>query len=124
MDLIAALLFREVTEHQALLSFEVGKVKKPAKVLLLVYFLLIPYFSIIFMYHTNLDSNTWLLGAGATLRRYTVSKGKEKPQQGGRRGGIAFRIKPHTLQQHSEGSNKPCTHQGPESETELCLSVS
>ena len=32
--LIAALLFREVTEHQVLLSFEVGKVKKPARVLL------------------------------------------------------------------------------------------
>ena len=41
-----------------------------------------------------------------------------------------FRIKPHTCQKSSEGSNKPCTHQDPETpthtktETELCLSVS
>ena len=36
----------------------------------------------------------WLRGAEATLRRYHMSKGKEKPQQNGRRGEIAFRIKP------------------------------
>ena len=38
-----------------------------------------------------------------------------------------FRIKPHSCQRHSEGSNKPCVHQDPEtteSEPELCLSVS
>ena len=32
----------------------------------------------------------------------------EKPQQDSRRGEIAFRIKPHTPQRCSEGSNKPC----------------
>ena len=38
-----------------------------------------------------------------------------------------FKIKPHTHQRCSEGSNKPCAHQDPETpetETELCLSVS
>ena len=41
-----------------------------------------------------------------------MSKGKGEPQQDGRRGKIAFRIK-HTCQRHSEGSNKPCVHQDP-----------
>ena len=42
------------------------------------------------------------------------TRAKEKPQQDGKRGKITFRIKPHTHQKHSEGSNKPCTHQDPE----------
>ena len=41
-------------------------------------------------------------------------RAKEKPQQNCRRDKITFRIKPHTHQKHSEGSNKPCTHQDPE----------
>ena len=53
---------------------------------------------------------------------------KEKPQEDNRRGKITFRIKPHTHQRCSEGSNKPCVHQDPEAtpetEPELCLSVS
>ena len=56
-----------------------------------------------------------------------MSKAQEKPQQEGRRGKIAFRVKTHTCQRCSEGSNKPCAHQDPETpetETELCLSVS
>ena len=70
----------------------------------------------------------WLHGAGATLRRYPTSKDKgEKPQQDGRRGEVAFRIKPHSRHSCSEGSNKPCAP-GPrdptETETELCLCVS
>ena len=44
-------------------------------------------------------------------------RAKEKPQQDGRRGKIVFRIKPHTHQTHSEGSNKPCAHQDPETYT-------
>ena len=36
---------------------------------------------------------------------------KKKPQQDGKSGEIMFRIKPHTHQRHSEGSNKPCEHQ-------------
>ena len=40
-------------------------------------------------------------------------KAKEKPQQDGRRGEFALRIKPHTCQRLSEGSNKPCVHQDP-----------
>ena len=51
-----------------------------------------------------------LRGAEATLRRYHMSKGKEKPQQNGRRGEIAFRIKSHTCQRHSVGSNIPSAH--------------
>ena len=39
-----------------------------------------------------------------------------------------FRIKPHTHQRCSEGSNKPCAYRDPETPTEtepeLCLSVS
>ena len=70
----------------------------------------------------------WLRGAGATLKRYAMSKGKEKPQQVGRWSKMAFKIKPHTRQRCSEGSNKSCVHQDPETptetETELCLSVS
>ena len=44
----------------------------------------------------------------------------------GRRGEFTFRIKPHSHQRCSEGSDKPCAHQDPETqrETELCLSVS
>ena len=37
----------------------------------------------------------------------------EKPQQDGRRGKIVFRIKPHTRQRCSEGSNKPWAYQDP-----------
>ena len=47
----------------------------------------------------------------ATLRRYPCPRAKEKPQQGGQRGEISFRIKPHTHQRCSKGSNKPCMHQ-------------
>ena len=54
-------------------------------------------------------------------------KAKEKLQLDGRRGKIAFRIKPHTHQRCSEGPNKPCVS-GPrdptETDPELCLSVS
>ena len=52
---------------------------------------------------------------------------KEKTQQDGRRREVVFRIKPHTHQRCSEGSNKHCAHQDPdptETETELCLSIS
>ena len=68
----------------------------------------------------------WLRGAEVTLRRYHMSKGKEKPQQNGRRGETAFRIKPHTCQRHSEGSSKTLCSSGDatESEPDLPLSVS
>ena len=55
-------------------------------------------------------------------------RAKEKPQKDGRRGEIAFRIKPLTCQRCLEGSNTPCEQQDPETptdtETELCLNVS
>ena len=54
-------------------------------------------------------------------------RGKEKPQQDDRRGETAFRIKPHTCQRCSEGSNKPCVHQDPETPQRLrqnCVWVS
>ena len=48
------------------------------------------------------------------MRRYPCPRAKEKPQKDGRRGEIAFRIKPHTCQRLSEGSNIRCVHQDPE----------
>ena len=54
-------------------------------------------------------------------------RAKENPQQDGRRGKITFRIKPHTHQRCSEGSNKTLCTPGPrdptESEPDLPLSV-
>ena len=38
----------------------------------------------------------------------------EKPQEDGKKDEIAFRIKLHSQQRRSEGSNKPCAHQDPE----------
>ena len=46
-------------------------------------------------------------------------RAKEKPQQDGKRGKITFRIKPHTHQRLSEGSNIPCAHQDPETPQRL-----
>ena len=40
-------------------------------------------------------------------------RAKEKPQQDDRKGEFTFRIKPHSRQRHSEGSNKSCVHQDP-----------
>ena len=54
-------------------------------------------------------------------------RAKEKPQQDGRRGEIAFRIKSHTHQRHSEGSNKTLCAPGQrgltETEPDLPMSV-
>ena len=41
-------------------------------------------------------------------------RAKEKPQQDARSGEISFRIKPHTYQRCSEGSDIPCEHQDTE----------
>ena len=46
-------------------------------------------------------------------------RAKEKPQQDGRRGKITFRIKPCSHQRRSEGSNKPCAQQDPETPQRL-----
>ena len=54
-------------------------------------------------------------------------RAKENPQQDYRRGEIIFRIKPHTPQRHSEGSNNPCAPQGPDTPQRLsqnCVWVS
>ena len=40
-------------------------------------------------------------------------------KQDSRRGKIVFSIKPHTRQRCSEGSNKPCVHQDPETPQKL-----
>ena len=40
-------------------------------------------------------------------------RAKAKPQQDGRRGKVAFGIKPHTCQRRSEGSNKTLSRQDP-----------
>ena len=47
------------------------------------------------------------------------SRAKEKAQQDGRRGKIAFRIKPHTRQRCSEGSNNTVSAPGPRNPTEI-----
>ena len=55
---------------------------------------------------------------------------KEKAQQDGRKGGVAFRIKPHTSQTYLEGSDKTLCTPGPRDPTETarpafdCWSVS
>ena len=46
-------------------------------------------------------------------------RAKGKPQKDSRRGEITFRIKLHTYQRHSEGSNKPCVHQDPKTPQRL-----
>ena len=55
-------------------------------------------------------------------------RAKEKPQQDGRRGKILSRIKPHTCQRYSEGSNKTlCDQEIPQRLTRPafeCLSIS
>ena len=57
-----------------------------------------------------------------TKKRYPTSRAKEKPQQDGSRGKITFRIKPHTCQIRSNGSNKPHAHQGPKTPQRLSQS--
>ena len=51
-------------------------------------------------------------------------RAKEKPQQNCRRDKITFRIKPHTHQKHSEGSNKTLCTVGEPTETEPDLTLS
>ena len=52
-------------------------------------------------------------------KKYTPCPGaKEKLQQDGKRGKIAFRSKPHTHQRRSEGSNKTLFTPGDSTETE------
>ena len=46
-------------------------------------------------------------------------RAKEKAQKDCWRGKITFRIKPYTRQRRSEGSNKPCVHQDPETPQRL-----
>ena len=74
---------------------------------------------------------SWVIAKGILLLVFNRDTphpvAKEQPQQDGRRGKFAFRIKPHSRQRCSEGSSKACVHLDPgpsESETELCLSVS
>ena len=51
-------------------------------------------------------------------------RAKEKPQQDARRAEIVFRIKPHTHQRCSEGSNKTLYIPGEPTETEPDLPLS
>ena len=60
-----------------------------------------------------------LTGKCWTHQKKRYPRAKEKPQQDGRRGKITFRIKPHTFQRQSEGSNIPCAHQDPENPQRL-----
>ena len=49
-----------------------------------------------------------------TKKDTLCSRAKKKPQQDGRRGETAFRIKPHISHRYLVGSKKPCAHQDPE----------
>ena len=58
-------------------------------------------------------------------KKYTpCPRAKEKPQQDSRRREITFRIKPHTFQRHSEGSDQILWVPGNSTETELDLPLS
>ena len=59
-----------------------------------------------------------------TKKRYATSKGKREAQQDGRKGEIAFRLKPHTCQRCLEGSNKTLCAPGDPTETEPDLPFS
>ena len=59
-----------------------------------------------------------------TKKKISHIQGKEKTQQDGRGGEIAFRIKPHALQRHSEGLNKTLCALGDPMETEPDLPLS
>ena len=79
-------------------------------------------------YEKSQRSPSKMVGPGAATAQYwsgcytmlerlwgdTACLRAEMPQQDGRRGEIAFRIKPHNCQRFSEGLNKPCAHQDPE----------
>ena len=56
-------------------------------------------------------------------KKYTPQTGaKEKPQQDGKRDKIEFRIKPRTLQRHSECSTESFVHQEtPQTLSQTCL---
>ena len=54
-----------------------------------------------------------------TLRRYPTFKGKGEAQARQKRDEIMFRIKPHSHQWCSEGLNKPCAYQDPETPQRL-----
>ena len=60
---------------------------------------------------------------GPHQKKYTPHP-RAKEKQDGRRGKIAFRIKPHTHQRLSEGSNKTLCAPGKPTETELDLPLS
>ena len=78
--------------------------------------------------YNSLLNNHQQDNVGSHQKRYPHPGKKGTPQQDGRRGKIAFRIKPHTHQRYSGGSNKILCTPGPsdsaETEPELCLSVS
>ena len=67
----------------------------------------------------GVNEDNW---TGVTLRRYPKLKGKgEAPTRWkeGQNREITFRIKSHTCQRCSEGSNKPWVHQNPETPQRL-----
>ena len=67
-----------------------------------------------------LAGDCWILPKKET----SCPRAKEQPQQDDRRGEILFRIKTHTHQRHSEGSNKMLCAQGDPTKTEPGLPLS
>ena len=57
-------------------------------------------------------------GMDPTIKDTPRPRAKKKPQQDGRKGKITFRVKPHTCQRCSEGSNKTFCTPGPRDPTE------
>ena len=78
-----------------------------------------------FQNYNSLLNNHPQENVGSHQKHTQPPRTKEKPQQDGRRGKIAFRIKPHSHQRRSEGSNKTfCTQGDPtENKSDLPLSV-
>ena len=62
----------------------------------------------------SLTGECWIL----PKKRYPMSQGKGEDKQDGRRWEIMFRIKPHTRQRCSEGSDKTLCTPGPKGSTE------
>ena len=68
------------------------------------------------------DGRPWNSGCAVLERLWRdtpCTRANEKPQQDSRRGEIGFKIKSHTHQKRSEGSNIPCAHQDPETPRRL-----
>ena len=78
-----------------------------------------------FQNYNSLLNNHWQENVGSHQNKIPHVQGqRRKPQQDSRRGKIAFRIKSHSHQRCSEGSNKTSCTAGDPTETESNLPLS